>query len=165
MRHRNGFTYPGMLLFVAITAAALAALGQSWSQAAQRERERELEFRGNEIARAIASYVRAAPQSANPAAVYPLSFDDLLVDRRALNARHHLRRLYADPFTGAADWVLVPAPVGSGFVGVRSRSERPLLRIHGPGGEELAQAADWQFVATEHLQGRAMRANESRPGG
>ena len=36
----------------ALTAAGLAALGQAWSTAAQREKERELAFRGGEIARA-----------------------------------------------------------------------------------------------------------------
>ncbi|WP_213083242.1 type II secretion system protein, partial [Escherichia coli] len=95
-RHPRGFTYLAVLFLVAITAAGLAALGRSWTTAAQRERERELEFRGGEIARAIASYARATP---NPQAQYPKSWDDLLEDRRGLKARHHLRRLYPDPFT------------------------------------------------------------------
>ena len=38
-RGMGGFTYLSLLLFVAITAAALAALGQRWSQAAERERD------------------------------------------------------------------------------------------------------------------------------
>ncbi|MBW8894437.1 MAG: hypothetical protein JF617_20915 [Burkholderiales bacterium] len=92
----RGFTYLGMLFLVALTAAALAALGQAWTTAAQREKERELEWRGGEIARAIASYAKA---STNPPGQYPRSLDDLLIDRRGVNARHHLRRAYVDPFT------------------------------------------------------------------
>src|SRR6218665_1562231 len=123
----KGFTYLGLLFFVASSSVALAALGQSWSTAAQREKERELEFRGNEIARAISSYVRSSPSQS---AQYPRSFDDLLIDRRGPQPKHHLRRLYIDPFTNRPDWELVPDPSNpETYSGVRSRSERVLLRI------------------------------------
>lgn len=140
---QRGFTYLGMLFFVAITSAALAMLGQHWSTAAQRERERELEFRGREIVRAIESYLAASPTQPP---VYPRTFEDLLVDRRGTKPRHHLRRLYADPFTGKPDWVLLPAPTDPrGYVGVRSRSDQALLRqIMEPEGT-AARASDWQF--------------------
>ncbi|MEJ6001564.1 type II secretion system protein [Paucibacter soli] len=138
-----GFTYLGMLFFVAITSAALAALGQHWSTAAQRERERELEFRGQEIARAIESYLLASPsQPPN----YPHSFEDLLRDGRGIKPRHHLRRVYADPFTGKPDWVLLAAPADPrGFEGVRSRSEQVLLRQLGDAGSPASHASDWLF--------------------
>lgn len=139
----QGFTYLGMLFFVAITAAALAALGQHWSTAAQRERERELEFRGGEIARAIESYLLASP-SQPP--VYPHSMDELLRDARGSKPRHHLRRLYADPFTGKPDWVLLTAPTDPrGFEGVRSRSEQLLLRQLGDAEGAASRASDWLF--------------------
>lgn len=154
-RRPQGFTYLGMLFFVAITAAAMAALGQSWSTAAQRERERELEFRGQEIARAIASYLKAgasvAPGQDAAAGVvggHPRSLDDLLVDRRGIKPRHHLRRAYADPMTGKPDWVLVPAPTDpQGFHGVHSRAEQTLLRRINPDGEQASRASDWLFSA------------------
>lgn len=143
---QRGFTYLGMLFFVAITAAALAALGQSWSTAAQREKERELEFRGREIARAIASY----RQSGAPAAAYPHSLADLLIDARGPKPRHHLRRAYIDPFTGQADWVLVAAPGDpQGFHAVHSRSERLLLRRLQPDNPEPSRADAWLFSADE----------------
>jgi type II secretory pathway pseudopilin PulG len=127
MKSLRGYTYIGVLLLVALLSAGLAATGQSWSQAAQRERERELQFRGQEILAAIKSYVAATP--AGQAPQDPVSFDDLLLDRRSLIPRHHLRRIYIDPFTLKPDWVLVPAPAGlNGFKGVHSASERPLLR-------------------------------------
>ncbi|MCU7370620.1 hypothetical protein PEC18_06940 [Paucibacter sp. O1-1] len=155
----QGFTYLGMLFFVAITAAAMAALGQSWTTAAQRERERELEFRGQEIARAIASYLKAgvptapgqdaaAGAAAGAVGSHPRSFEDLLVDRRGIKPRHHLRRAYVDPMTGKPDWVLVPAPTDpQGFHAVHSRAEQTLLRRISPDGEQASRASDWLFSA------------------
>ena len=142
----RGFTYLGLLFFVAITAAGLAALGQSWSTAAQRERERELEFRGNEIARAIASYMKTSPGMAQ----YPSSLDDLIADRRGAKTRHHLRRAYIDPFTGKPDWVLVADPANpQAFSALHSRSERPLLRRLQTDGLAPATAKDWLFSAAK----------------
>ncbi|MET0517225.1 MAG: type II secretion system protein [Burkholderiaceae bacterium] len=144
-----GFSYLGLLMFVAITAAALAALGQSWSQAAQRERERELEFRGGEIARAIVSYRRALPAPALPQS--PRSLADLLEDRRSPRPLHHLRRAYADPFTGLPDWVLIADPAApERFQALRSRSEHALLRQQQPNGSPLAKASDWVFAAVDY---------------
>ena len=141
---QRGFTYLGLLFFVAITAAGLAALGTAWSTAAQRERERELEFRGTEIGQAIASYLKTSPGLAQ----YPSSLDDLVADRRGPKTRHHLRRAYADPFTGKADWVLVPDTANpQNFSAVHSRSERPLLRVVQGDGTPIARAQDWVFSA------------------
>ncbi|MBB4842750.1 type II secretory pathway pseudopilin PulG [Paucibacter oligotrophus] len=158
----RGFSYLGLLFFVAITAAGLAALGQSWSTAAQRERERELEFRGGEIARAIASYVRASP--AQPGQ-NPRSLDDLLIDRRGVKTIHHLRRAYADPFTGKPDWVLVSEPgQPQGFTALHSRSERELLRSSSPEGLPLKTARDWLFDAnTQALQATQKPSPEAQP--
>ncbi|PTT85495.1 general secretion pathway protein, partial [Pelomonas sp. HMWF004] len=107
---QRGFSYLAVLFLVAITAAALAALGQAWSTAAQRERERELAFRGGEIAQALLRYQAASPVPGQ----FPAALEDLLEDRRGPVPRHHLRRLYADPFTGQPDWVLVPEPTQPG---------------------------------------------------
>lgn len=142
---QRGYSYLGVLFLVTLTAAGLAALGQTWRTAAQREKERELMFRGGEIARAIASYQRATPQ---PPAQSPQSLDDLLLDRRATLPRHHLRKVYVDPFTRAADWELVTDPAQPGrFHAVRSRSDQLLLMAHGPDGEPVRRAQDLLFSA------------------
>lgn len=147
-RVQRGYSYLAVLFLVALTAAALAALGQAWSTAAQRERERELVFRGGEIARAITAYARATP---NPPEQYPKSLADLLVDGRGFHARHHLRRLYPDPFTGEADWELVPEPGQPGtFSAVRSRSEHALLREFAPDGTQAKVAHDLLFAARDY---------------
>lgn len=144
----RGFSYLGLLFFVAITAAALAALGQAWSTAAQRERERELAFRGGEIGRAIASYAAVVgPDPAKPPQ-HPTSLDDLLADRRGIKTRHHLRRAYLDPFTGKPDWVLVPEPTHpQRFNAVHSRSDQVLLRETREDGTPVRVASDWVFSA------------------
>jgi type II secretory pathway pseudopilin PulG len=139
----RGYSYLAVLFLVALTAAGLAARGQAWSTAAQRERERELLFRGGEIARAIAAYAQATP---NPPQQYPRSLDELLSDNRSPKPRHHLRRAYEDPFTGKPDWELVVEPGQPGaFSAVRSRSEHALLREYGPDGAPIRQARDLLF--------------------
>lgn len=155
----SGFGYLGLLFFVAITAAALAALGQAWSTAAQRERERELEFRGGEIARAILSYSRAVGPDPTVPPQYPASFDDLLNDRRGVKTRHHLRRAYLDPFTGKPDWVLVPEPTNpKRFNAVHSSATQVLLRETRDDGTAIRLASDWIFAA------RALESGDDVPG-
>jgi type II secretory pathway pseudopilin PulG len=148
-RHR-GLTYLGLLLIVALLGASLAALGPLWSTAAQRERERELRFRGEQIAEAIGHY-RAAVEPKT----WPLALEDLVLDVRGGEPRHHLRRPWTDPFTGRADWVLLPAPPGpggtvTGFAGVRSRSDA--LRWAGDAGtapDGPPRVSDWRFTHDE----------------
>lgn len=118
-RPPRGFTYLWLLFLLAAGGAALAAAGQQWSARLQREREIELVARGREIAAAIGAY-HAAP-GIEPAA-WPRGFDDLLEDRRGVALRRHLRRAYADPFTGRADWLPITM-ADEGWRGVRSRSD------------------------------------------
>lgn len=159
-RPQRGFTYVFVLFFVAITAAALAALGQAWSTAVERERERELEFRGGEIARAILSYQKAIP--ARPES--PHTLDDLLEDRRTPKPRHHLRQRYVDPFTGKADWVLLAdAADRQRFSGVRSASEHLLLRTRRSDGQAVRLASDWEFRANDFEAGQPFAAPASAP--
>ena len=125
-RAPQGFTY-GLLLFsVALMGAALAGLGTQWQVAAQREREAELLFRGLQIRDALQRFHALTPAGARP---LPLALDELLADDRGLEPRFHLRRLYADPFSGQADWALLRLADG-GIVGVHSRSQRTALRQH-----------------------------------
>ncbi len=156
----RGYSYLAVLFLVALTAAALAALGQAWSTAAQRERERELQFRGEAIADAITRYQKAG---STPLPELPRSLDDLLEDRRGVVVRHHLRQRYVDPFTGEADWELVPQDADkSRFGAVRSRSAHALLREQAPDGTVLRKASDWVFVAPP-LEGR-QKPSAAMPG-
>jgi type II secretory pathway pseudopilin PulG len=144
-RRERGLTWWGLMVVLALSGAALAALGRQWSLQTQREREAELRFRGEQISQAVGRY-RAARQ---PAA-WPQGLQDLLEDRRGSfegEPRHHLRRLWADPFTGRADWELLPAPGPErGFVGVRSRSDARRLSHQGVMPQEEPRVSDWRFV-------------------
>jgi len=122
LRAERGFNYLGMLVIVALMGLGLAAFGELYSHAAQREKERELLFVGNQFRDAIASYYNKSPG----AKAYPKKLEDLVEDTRFPMPQRHLRRVYRDPMTGKSDWALVDAP-GGGFMGVHSLSEeRPI---------------------------------------
>ncbi len=140
-----GATYLLMLFAVAALGLGLAGFGTVWSTAAQRDREAELLFIGGEFARALASYRASSPAGA---AAYPQRLEDLLLDPRQPFVRRHLRRLYRDPMTGEADW-LVDRRDGQ-IVAVRSRSTRPALRRTGlppwvAVQGEATRHTDWQM--------------------
>jgi type II secretory pathway pseudopilin PulG len=140
-----GFTYVGLLIAVALLGIALASAGTVWKTHAQREREAELMFVGQEYRNAIASYYRSGAGRQ-----YPASLDDLLVDNRTPEPLHHLRKLYADPMTGAADWTLIAAP-SLGIMGVASSSQAEPMKKDGFAPPEAAFKdktcyCDWQFV-------------------
>jgi type II secretory pathway pseudopilin PulG len=120
---QRGFTYLGMLVIVALLGFGLAAFGELYSHASQREKERELLFIGNQFRDAIASYYNKSPG----AKVYPKKLDDLVEDKRFPMPQHHLRRVYSDPMTRKAEWGLVEAP-GGGFMGVHSLSEETPIK-------------------------------------
>ncbi len=148
---RRGFTYLLLLFGLAIGSAGLATLGPQWQQAAQREREAELLFRGLQLRDALQRFHDQAPDGQH---AWPRTLDELLSDQRRPEPRHHLRQLFADPFTGRADWVLLRDAEG-GIRGVHSRSERPLLRRAGlPAGVStpgLATTTDGSTTSTPVL--------------
>jgi type II secretory pathway pseudopilin PulG len=139
---QRGFTLMGALILVAMMGAGLAAYGGIASHAAQREKEAELLFRGNEYRQAIERYYKKERK-------YPKALAELVEDKRFPTPAHHLRRLYPDPLTGQADWELMNAPEG-GIMGVHSKSEAAPIKS---GGFTLADKtfadapryADWQF--------------------
>src|SRR6266496_2554939 len=136
---QRGFTYLGLLIIIAVMGAGLAAFGELFSHAAQREKERELLFIGNQFRGAIASYYNKSPG----AKLYPRKLEDLLEDKRFPMPQHHLRRVYGDPMTGKAEWGMVEAP-GGGFMGVYSLSEETPVKSGN------FSVADQAFEGAEH---------------
>ena len=146
MANAAGFTYIGLLIAVVILGLALSAVGTVWRTQAQREREQELLYIGREFRAAIASYYAAGHQ-------YPQEIDDLLDDKRGPEPRHHLRRYYADPMTGAQDWTIVRVDAlgTTGITGIASSAKGEPIKKAGFSAEEAAFAdaksySDWQFV-------------------
>jgi type II secretory pathway pseudopilin PulG len=139
---QRGFTYLGILISVAVMGAGMAAFAELASHAAQREKEAELLFRGNQYLEGIASYYKLEGR-------YPQTLGELM-EHKGMPIRH-LRKLYADPMTGQADWVLMEAPDGSGIMGVHSRSEAAPIKTgnflaRNQGFEDAQRYADWTFA-------------------
>ena len=146
---QKGFTFLGLMIVVALMGAALAGMGTYFSHEAQREKERELLFVGQQFRDAIESYYRRSPG----APAYPKTLADLVDDKRFPMPQHHLRRVYADPITGQADWVAIEAPGGAGIMGVHSPSRAaPIKRGNFDAKETVFEDArrysDWQFFYT-----------------
>ena len=91
---------------------------------AQRAREAELIFVGNEFRRAIALFYYRTP---GPAHEHPGSLDELLEDPRYPGTQRYLRRIYRDPVTGKAEWGLIMGP-GGRIMGVHSLSDRQPIK-------------------------------------
>jgi len=140
-----GYTYIAVLIWVALVGLGLGVTGELWRTTAQREREEELLFIGEEFRRAITSYYQASPGVQR----FPPSLNALLRDERFPNVRRHLRKIYIDPMTGKADWGLVRQPEG-GIVAVYSLSAaRPLRTGNFTGAREAflgkTKYSEWVF--------------------
>jgi type II secretory pathway pseudopilin PulG len=140
----GGFTFVGLLVLVALIGLMLASAVEVAATAAQRERETQLLWVGHEYRAAIGRYF-------SHRRAYPQTLQELLggAPDAPLQVRY-LRRLYPDPMTGAADWVLVPAPSG-GLMGVASSSRRaPLKTGHFDDADRdfagTSAYGDWRFT-------------------
>ena len=121
---QRGFTYIGLLMAVVIMGLVLTLVGRVWSTTEQRERETQLLWVGHAYRLAIASYFASGHR-------FPARLEDLLQDDRTPVPKRHLRRLYADPMTGKADWSLVLTPDGQGIMGVASSSKIAPIKRRG----------------------------------
>ncbi|HZR03574.1 MAG TPA: type II secretion system protein [Burkholderiales bacterium] len=145
MRRSAGFALLALLIAIAIMGLALASTAEIWATHVKREKELELLQIGAEFRRAIQSYAVSSPGSPE----YPRSLQELVLDPRFPNTRRHLRRIYADPFTGKPDWGLIRS--GDGIVGVHSLATGKPLKVAGfdpdmgisPGASRYS---DWLFA-------------------
>jgi type II secretory pathway pseudopilin PulG len=153
MMRNRGFTYMTVLFIVAVITAGLALVGEMWETAAKREKETQLLFVGNQYRQAITRYYLAGKNQ------YPRALEDLLKDPRQPGAVRYLRRLYADPLTGSAEWGIDKAPDG-GIAGVHSLSEdKPLksanFKLRDAGFESAATYSAWKFIYSPLAPGQA----------
>ena len=75
----SGFTYIGLLIFMIISGIGLAAIGEVWHTQAQREKETELLFIGEQFRNALQNYYQQTPGVAKQ---FPATLDELLLDKR-----------------------------------------------------------------------------------
>jgi type II secretory pathway pseudopilin PulG len=141
-----------MALFAVAALGLLAAVaGQVWHTTAQRIRESELIFVGQQYRQALDSYYAF---KAGDVQQYPKRLEDLLNDKRSQTVLRHLRHIYPDPMTGKVDWVLITE--GDRIVGVRSRSEAKSFR-------RAFDGADAAFNGTERYKEWVFRADATEP--
>lgn len=146
-RRQEGALLLGLLLFLLVTSLVASALVQNQFTSAQRLREEQLLFVGDQYRRAITSYYNTIQPGGHRQ--LPQRLEQLVRDERTPRPVQHLRRLYPDPMTGRMDWDLVTA--SGGISGVRSSSKSAPLRKSGFNAEDSGFASansynDWIFL-------------------
>ena len=147
-----GFTYLGLIIFVAIVGLVGAATLKVGSLLQRAAAEEELLEIGAAYSAALDSYAAATPRGATP---YPPSIKELLKDPRFPGVRRHLRKVFVDPLTGKAEWGIEYLGGGEvGIVAIHSLSEAQPLKIanfdsrfRGLDGKE--KISQWRFTASE----------------
>ncbi len=115
-----GFLLLGVIVLVALILLVLSLAAPKVALELKREREVEAEHRANEYVRALRLYYTQLSS-------YPASLDQL----EKTNNIRFLRQRYADPFTGKADWRLIP--VGQNKTTVKGFFGQPLSGLGGGG--------------------------------
>jgi type II secretory pathway pseudopilin PulG len=144
---QGGFGYLMALFAIAALGLLAAVAGQVWHTTAQRIRESELLFIGQQYRQAFESYHAYKMGGVQQ---YPKRLEDLLNDNRSQTVLRHLRHIYPDPMTGKVDWVLVTA--GDRIVGLHSRSDAKSFKRNFEG-------ADAQLNGTERYTEWVFRAD------
>lgn len=163
-RREAGFTYLGLIIFVAIiglVGAATLKIGSLLQRAAAEEELLEI---GAAFSAALDSYAAATPRGGSP---YPPSLAELLKDPRSPAVRRHLRKVYVDPLTGKAEWGIVYLGGGeTGIIAIHSLSTaRPLKianfdsRFKGLDNKEMI--SEWRFSAGERSLAPAVTSTQS----
>lgn len=133
-----GYAMAALLVALGVMSVAATIAMPVWHQAARREKEAELIFRGEQYVRAISLFQRRTGPGALPPDV------NFLVEHR------FLRKAYRDPMTGEAFQVIRqdggpgPARAGAppGMIGVVSTSDEQSIRLY----EDRNAYNEWLFV-------------------
>ena len=112
-RGDHGYAMAALLVGLAVMAVLMSAAVPAWRTLAQREREEELVFRGEQYARAVMLFQRKFGGSLPPKL-------DVLLEQR------FLRRKYRDPMTADGEFQLVyqvsaAGPLAPGTAGAATR--------------------------------------------
>ena len=163
-RRQAGFTYLGLIIFVAIiglVGAATLKIGSLLQRAAAEEELLEI---GAAFSAALDSYAAATPRGGSP---YPPSLAELLKDPRSPAVRRHLRKVYVDPLTGKAEWGIVYLGDGeTGVVALHSLSNARPLKLANfdsrfKGLDNKEKISEWRFSEGERSLAPAVTTTQS----
>lgn len=146
-QRQGGFIFLALLVGMAVIGVGLATVSEVWHQSRQRELEEELLFVGNQYREAITRYYVESPPTNRR---FPTQLQDLLQDNRSPDRqRRYLRKLYADPITGEANWGEIRLASGQ-LVGVYSLSSRTPLKqanftLKDKGLANKSRYSEWEF--------------------
>ena len=107
-RRESGFVYLWALFSVVLAGVVMAGVGQVWQAKAQREKEVELLYVGEQFRKAIMSYYNTGTKQ------FPETLEELIEDKRAAATKRHLRKIYMDPITNTAEWGIIEEPPPGG---------------------------------------------------
>ena len=140
VRGERGFAMAALLVGMSVMAIVMSVVLPAWRTAAQREREAELIFRGEQYARAVELYQRKY------AGAFPPNFDVLLNEK-------FLRKKYQDPITRGEFQILYVGQVAGapGQVGQAGRVSQ-----QGPAGTQAGPT-------TLQQQTQGARAGQTSP--
>jgi len=116
----GGFSYMGLLFLLAILALSAAAALKIGNVTHRRIAEEALLDIGREFSSALEHYRKVTPAGMPDE---PMSLQDLLKDNRFPGVVRHLRKAYADPLTGRAEWGLQRSEASKRIVGIYSLAE------------------------------------------
>ena len=145
---RIGFTYIAALVMVVVIGILLGATGQSIKVVMDREREKELIFRGMQYRDAIERWSKKGVPLKNLKDLYEPTVSGSInkADDRLI------RKLYKDPMTGE-DFRTIPNPPDpiQGIYGVASKSDKePYKQSNFPDAladfEGKKKYSEWEFV-------------------
>ena len=113
--NQKGIGLLGLMAIIAIMGVTLSAVGQHWSVAVKRDKEKELLFRGKSIRNALEAYAADYEvMKADRSSRYPRTLDQL-----TQMPKRYLPKVYKDPITGKDfDLIVVKGEIR----GVRSAS-------------------------------------------
>lgn len=148
LRSTAGFTYIAALFMVAVMGIMLGAVGQSVRVIMQREREKELIFRGLQYRDAFERWSKTGV----PLKDLKDLFEPTISNNANKSNDRFIRRLYKDPVTGG-EWRKLPDPPDpiQGIYGVASTSnEEPFKQGNFPevikNFEGKKKYSEWEFV-------------------
>jgi type II secretory pathway pseudopilin PulG len=153
VRCEAGFTYVGLVVFVAILGMVGAATLKVDGLLRRAAAEQELLEIGAAFSAALRSYAAATPQGSAPV---PPTLQDLLRDPRFPGTRRHLRKIFVDPVTGGTEWGIQYQGDKVGVLAVYSLSQAQPLKVANfdarfPHFENKEHLSEWRFTAGEGL--------------